>query len=295
MPVLGQDQHFVKIGPRHTFFNGWVFSPSTIFHLALCKVVRTVMKFARKYFAAQLLNAKLFCGEQDLAECRQEIHSSALYINGDKILHQVLELHTHRLQQWVRGSFLSDSNQTDALKKFIAIVVKPAITVNVDGVSEKLVETMNRFIVILTGTEATEADATNLKIACSAMRGELDMHPLIQGLALQARRQVNKRLRGIETMAGRRSAESQREADLISDAGLTLAMHAGNTALAKEFGLSSTSLKINFDILVQKSLPVPALALNWPEVIKQNFKLVDQRYFKDQNTSKCALTYLENR
>ena len=97
------------------------------------------------------------------------------------------------------------------------------------------------------------------------------------GLCLSARRMVDKQQRQV-SMSGRHARESDREASLISDAGLTLALHAGNAALAAEFGLAASSCRIDLKVLRERGLPSPALAIRWEHVLKQNFFMLDQRF-----------------
>lgn len=146
---------------------------------------------------------------------------------------------------------------------------------------------MGRYLSILQGSEATELDATRLKIASSALNGDLEGHPLIQGLVLQTRRLMDKRMRGIETMAGRRSRETDKETQLILDAGVSLAFHAGNSALAKEVGLSPAALRVSLDVLAERCLPMPALAVNSEETMLQNFLLCDQRFPVKEGSPRC--------
>lgn len=256
------------------------------------QVVRLVQKFMRKYYAAQLLAARLFQTEQDVDELKAEIVAAQLYQANDTKLMELMKLSTGKLQQWVRGSFVHDGQASSIQRKFLCTVVKPALAVCVANLPEQLVSVMGKFLAIVSGTEATSVDAANIRIACSALSGELSAHPLIQGLCLQARRQVEKKRRGLESMVGRRSKETQREADLIADAGIVLAMHASNVSLAREFGLSATTLKIDLNILAEKSLPSAALAACWPNVLQENWALVDQRFTRHEKSSRCGLDML---
>jgi len=118
----------------------------------------------------------------------------------------------------------------------------------------------------------------SVKLASQAISGRLNGHPLIQGLSLQCYRMMEKADRGIFTLAGRRGAETELEKSLIHDAGIQLAVAAGNKALAMQFGLSGRSGHIDLDVLKQASLPVAPIALLWPEELANNFKMADQRY-----------------
>ena len=94
-------------------------------------------------------------------------------------------------------------------------------------------------------------------------------------------------------MAGLRDSETSREAALISDAGITLSLHAANVSLAREFGLSGASCRIDLAILEERSLPSPALALNFPDKMKNNIVLADQRFVMVPASNRCALEYEE--
>ena len=223
-----------------------------------------------------------------MEELTAEIHNSALWKSDDSKLKEVMKLETHRLQQWVRASCLCDPSGTDRYQNFVATVVKPALSCNVASIPANLQDIAGRFTAIIKGGEASEEDAVRLKIACSAIKGELSNHPLLCGLALQCARMVDKEARGISTMSGRRSVETERERALISDAGQQLAMAAGNSALARQFGISASLCRISLDDLLPASLPCPALALRWPHVLQENFLLADQRFAKAQSTPRRA-------
>lgn len=253
------------------------------------EVTKTALKFVRKWHAARLLSARLFHSDKDREELKNEIYATEIYRAGDQKLLEVLKLGTSKLQQWVRGSWLCDGVQTDTTKRFVNSIVKPSLSVNVASVPEAMVSAMGRYLTILTGEEASEVDVANIRIACAALSGDLSSHPFVQGLTLQAARLVEKRQRRITTMQGRRSKETERETALIADAGLSLALFAGNVSLAKEFGLAASSLKVSLDVLKTKSLPTPALAVNWPSVLQENFQLADQRFIRAQSSPRCYL------
>lgn len=46
------------------------------------------------------------------------------------------------------------------------------------------------------------------------------------------------------------------------------------------FGLSSKLCRTSLDLLLPRSLPCPALALFFPDVLQTNFRLLDQRFSK---------------
>ena len=85
------------------------------------------------------------------------------------------------------------------------------------------------------------------------------------------------------TLAGRKDNTcTERERSLLADAGMQLAMASCNTGLARECGLSSTALKLSLDELHLNSLPTPALAVRWPEILQENFQLLDQRFLRPE-------------
>ena len=146
------------------------------------EVFRNANRFARKYWLAQLLAARLYQDERDLKELKKEITETELYKGGDEELHKVMKFSTPQLQLWVSRSFNCDGYQTPAVKHFVASVVKPATNISVSSVSERMVHVMGRYISILKGDCASEEDSVNLKIACASMSGQLSQHPLVQGL-----------------------------------------------------------------------------------------------------------------
>ena len=244
----------------------------------LTQVTRNALRFARKYYGAQLLSCRLYQSDNDVSDALANIRETAMHKNGDSKLTEIVKLPTGQLQQWVRASFMCDAKCGPELRRYIATTVKPALACSVSSIPESMVAVMGRFTAIVAGSEASEEDCVNLRIASAALSGELSQHPLIQGLVLQCRRMVDKANRGIDTMQGRRSRESDREKALVADAGLTLALHAGNASLAKEFGLAASFCRIDVDMLKQQSLPTPALAILWPDIMKENWTLAEQRF-----------------
>ena len=133
-------------------------------------------------------------------------------------------------------------------------------------------------------------DMIDIKMAASCISGKLSGHPLIQGLTLQLHRKLEKESRGIHVMRGRFEENvSDLERSLIRDAGLQLAIACGNQTLARSFGLSKDSHRIKFEVLSQHLLPVPPLSILWPDVLRRNFELIDQRYVRSQEAPKRLL------
>ena len=254
-------------------------------------VIRNVLRFMIKYWAASNLNCRLFHGQAALDELMAKIKSTNMYKGYEKKIEATLKLSTHHMQQFVRASFLCDPHMTNTLKDFVATVVKPCLQINISSVPDHLAEISSKLSSILAGGEASDEDLVQIKLAAGCISGKLSGHPLIQGLTLQLQRKLEKEGRGIHCMNGRRSAESDLERSLIRDAGLQLAVAAGNNALARRFGLAKDSHRISFDVLTENSLPIPALAICWPEVLQQNFLLIDQRYVRAQLAPKRVLVF----
>lgn len=118
---------------------------------------------------------------------------------------------------------------------------------------------------------------SNLRIATAAVKGTLQQHPLVQGLTLSALDMVEKEDRGIFTLAGRPTNHSETERMLMADAALQLALLSGNKTLARKLGIAATKLKMSLDDLFSLNLPSPGLALSFPDVLTQNFIIIDQR------------------
>ena len=66
----------------------------------------------------------------------------------------------------------------------------------------------------------------------------------------------------------------------------------GNSRLANEFGLSSTSGRVKLSDMGKFSLPEPWLALCFPDILRNNFVLAHQRYLRKQGARKRALAIL---
>eukprot|EP00435_Cladocopium_sp_Y103_P020860 s3829_g5.t1 len=257
-------------------------------------VIRAPIRFIRKYYAAQLLTARLFDGDQGVSDVLHSIRKSPLWESGDVKLRELVELDCGKLQYWVRTSWLHDGSMNKQLENYVASCVRPAVKCSIASVPKNMHVITAKFEAIIRGGLASEEDMASLKVACAAAKGELASHPLVLGLALQCHRLVEKESRGITHMQGRRSRETPHEAALIADAGLSLAIAGANMNLARQFGVPASALKIDVDELVKLSLPQPALALCFPEIMKENFALADQRFVRERGRLVVAFdsTYL---
>lgn len=175
------------------------------------------------------------------------------------------------------------------LKEWISSVVTPATNINVGGVSDSMVDIIARFQACISAGRSSELDVTNIRIALSAISGQMSKHPFIQGLLLTSMTMVDKESRGINTLAGRPETRSETERALIADAAMQLAVTSGNRRLARSLGVAACQLSMALDDLLPKALPCPGLALNWPNVLEQNFTIIDQRYVLQPNAPKRCL------
>ena len=257
-------------------------------------VFRCLVRFMLKYWAAQSLNCKLFHGEAAHVELMAGVRGTTLYKEHKDKFDETFQRSTPRLQQFCRKSWLYDGKMTKQMSDFVEVVVQPCLKVNVDSIPDSLAEISAKFAAILAGGTASEQDLVDVKLAAACISGRLSGHPLIQGLTLQLHRKLEKLDRGIETMTGRRSKESLLEKQLVCDAGLSLAVAAGNSRLAREFGLARDSHRISFDVLTENGLPVPALASVFPQVLQQNFTLVDQSFIRQRGAPKRFLAFTES-
>ena len=199
-------------------------------------VWRTVLKFAWKYWPARWLTAKLFHSEEAHAELEQEIRQSGSFIADPVRMEQLMTMPLWQLQQVVRSSWecVPDDWATDASRDFVQICIKPALRINVQTVPKNLAHVAAAFSAAIASGRANEAESANLRIALGCLDGRMDDHPFLQGVALQCLRMVERERRGIESRAGRRGNETCFESELVRDAGLSMAINAGNKRLAQK-------------------------------------------------------------
>ena len=254
-------------------------------------IVRSAQRFAVKHYGAQLLSARLFRGEQAAHETLQTIKATPLYKSRLNKIEDVLAKDTTSLQQWVRCSWTSDWKPSSLGQSFMDTVVQPCLDVSVASVPERLVDCVATFQAMLKGDQISEEQMMHLKVASLAVTGQIERHPLLLGLCLQTQRMLEKQDRGLESMAGRRSKESEAQSAVIRDAALQLAVNTGNNRFVREFGLSSSAARFKYEELNQLSLPSPALAIDRPEDLANNFVLADQRYARKPHSSQRTLAF----
>ena len=103
------------------------------------------MRFAKKFHAAELLNAKVFEGDEVEEAVVKSIKASNLYQKEQANMDQLLALETGQLQQFVRTSFLSEHSISPQMQKWQNMVVRPALRVNVAAVPEQFRRIVQQF------------------------------------------------------------------------------------------------------------------------------------------------------
>lgn len=204
-------------------------------------VARTISRFSMKHLFARLLSARLFQGAAAAEEVEKEIRESQTYKRDQTRTEEIIALKPGQLQQYVRANWLShpQSSCTDAYTTFVSTVVKPCLDFNTSSVPANFADILARLSAVIASGQGGEAEIASLKVARGALNGKLHAHPLIHGLTLQCLRKIDKEQKGITTMSGRRGNESEHEALLIANAGLSLAICGGNKQLAKEHLVSN--------------------------------------------------------
>ena len=193
-----------------------------------------------------------------------------------------------RLQQYVRGSWKSHGRTKlgQDEERFIKLIVNPCVDTNVASVPHGMGDILGKLTVMLKSGSINEDHICSIKLACASLQGAFAEHPLVQGLALQAFRMVQKQERGIFHMRGRRNSETEAEREAIADSGIQLALLGANAFMAKEFGLNVKAMKTSVDQLETYSLPSPGLALIFKNRLESNYHLIDTRFFRPQDAPK---------
>lgn len=256
-------------------------------------IIRAVERHAIKFFSAELLTARLFHGEAAVMDLTKFIEGSALYFRRKNAVTRLMQCSNGRLQQLVRESFTSDGKPSEVQQRFMATVVDPALAVAIGSVPERLQDVTSRIAAVIAGGQGDEAELSNMKLALASLKGSFNTHPMVQGLMLQCFQLVDRQERGIYTMKGRRNLQTDHERAAINDAGLQFAVLAGNSTLMKTFGLNPRASKTQVDDLAKFSLPQSPLAFLWPETLRKNFQICDQRFLKALSTPRRYLDHTD--
>ena len=253
-------------------------------------VLRTLCRFAQKYYGAFLLRTRLFFPDKVEEELRKIKEVDFYRIGWKTDLDNMMDMSLEELWRAVRSGFycLPQLRQPAALKDFVATVVKPCMEINpctwnadVAMNSQKMAERLqNR-------TLSTVADV-ELKAACQIANGGLRSNPVFQGLVCALLEITDRKSRGLTTM--RNLQLSDTEMDLISEAGISLSLSSGNKKLLKEFGLKFKGVQSNLAKLLSMGLPDPFLSILSDEVLNQNILLVDSLCQRHQDAPRRRLS-----
>ena len=235
--------------------------------------------------AAELLRARLFQSDT-VPSIENDIRQSPVgkvSKSAKKELDDLLRLSIPELQNLVRVSFLAmpHSRQSPAVQYLIGSVIFPAIQVVYRDSSamstRERVGRAQQLARLLTQGNLSEAEDTDIRLACNISCGVLQSHPLIHGLLVMITKKIEREQRGIFTLKGLRLTDHERA--LVSEAGVTLSMAAANKALLKEFAMLSQKPRIALDALPQKhALPDPFVAVNDPQLLQDNAELIDRLF-----------------
>ena len=227
-------------------------------------------------------------GQAAADEVLQKIKKTKLWETGKMKIHAIVELPNELLQQSVRGSWLSDPKQSREVRAFVDQVVSPCLRVSLASIPSQLHEVMVQFESIITSGAATDQQLNHIKVASSVIKGDYNDHPLLLGLCLQTSRMLERQSRGLSMKGKIGNALNDEARTLVLDAGLQLACATGNSRLCREFGLGVHSGRFKLEDLAMHSLPEPALAVMFEDVLANNFRLADQRLPRRQGSAKRA-------
>ena len=116
-------------------------------------VVKLVIRFLSKYYAATLLQQRLFCTDDDLAATVAEISQSPFGQYHVTLWDRIRNFKVEELQDFVRSAFnfgTSVAGDTEPMKLFLAKVVEPCLKINVNTADETLTRLSAQFVPALT-------------------------------------------------------------------------------------------------------------------------------------------------
>ena len=253
-------------------------------------ILRVLAKFVLKHYAAQLLRARFFFPEQ-VETIIEDIKQNDIYRQGiTKDLDSVITMQVSQLQRFVRSSFLCipQTRQPENLKFYIGTVVKPCMEINPNDWNAEIAAHSQTLAKKISSKGLCSVQDVELKMACKIANGSLRNHSVLQGLLCALIERAERQDRGVHTM--RRLTLSETEMDMISEAGVSLSMAAGNKSLLKMFGLAFKSPKATLLGLHSMSLPEPFLANLSSEILSQNGLLIDAAYVRHQAAPRRRLT-----
>lgn len=279
------DLNTMNVTIRHRNCTGFANIPPASPERPVCKlcegigkdryVLKTLVNFATKYAAASLLRIKLFFPDREPEEIKR-LKSSDFYVAGttkdlDAICQESIEL----LQRRVRSGFLCIPvrSQSKNMREFISCVVKPSLEINPHDWNSQVAMNSRNIAQRLQSRTLSSVEDVELKMACKIANGTLRNNAVLQGLLCSLIEFSERQSRGLSTM--RHLNLSDVEMDLISEAGVTLSLAAGNKQLLKMFGLAFKGARTNLSKLHSMGLPDPFMANLSDEVLAQNALLID--------------------
>ena len=140
-------------------------------------IVRMPLRFAKQFHAAELLNAKVFEGDEVVETVMKAIKASNLYQRDKANMDQLLALGTGQLQQFVRTSFLSEHSISTEMQKWQHMVVKPCLRVNVAAIPEQFRRIAPQFEFLM-ASGVSDDDVARLKAGLMMFMGDFHMFSL---------------------------------------------------------------------------------------------------------------------
>jgi hypothetical protein len=157
--------------------------------------------FSQKYWIALLVNARLLGTKAAAIEVEDRIRATKMYLRFRETMDKFLDpavTSTHQLLAKVREEFNSVKKSVlehnDVLRNFIASVVKPCLDVDASSCSDDIASMTAKFARYVASGKATDLEKVNFKIATSALSGQLNNHPFIQGLSVLCIRKLGRLL-----------------------------------------------------------------------------------------------------
>ena len=140
----------------------------------------------------------------------KEMKVSAAVKKDPKTYDSITKLSNPELLQLVRLSWMAQSQQylSPSGLQFVQSVVEPCLKCVVHRVPDNLADVIAKFSQCIASGQCTDSEVARIKIACGAIDGSMEDHPLLSGISLQCLRMLEKAERGIMTLKGRRSSES---------------------------------------------------------------------------------------
>ena len=122
------------------------------------RLQKTVVRFCTKFYAAQLLQKRLFFPENQLKEWLDDLRTSTYGINNAITWQGIQNLSNRELQTWVRKSWTSINitAMSPAVEAFISSVVAPCLQVHVGSIKSNLVALSSQFLDALCSNQQSE-------------------------------------------------------------------------------------------------------------------------------------------